>query len=163
MARQFYVAGCVDASFHALDLGVSKDGFKITIDPRFREIKSDCYGGSEGVYHEKQFMGALARISAEFVHYEKANVFPLMTFKSTTSGGATGVLPAIGDFVIQDGMAQTLILAGRLRTWSWPLAHVAAAVETEAGSKNATLMMVFEARMNNTTARLLFQEFATTT
>lgn len=161
MALAFHVAGCVDATYDGNNLGIATDGFQVAVDPRWEDIMTDCYGGPRGIWEERQFLGATGRVSCELVKFEKANVFPLLTFQSLASGGSIGVIPDIGDFVIADGLAQDLVLAGRLRTWTFSLAHVAQAVQIGVNGRAQKVRLSWDCRISSSTLKVLFTEAAT--
>src|SRR5690349_15679735 len=84
------------------DLGFSEDGARITLTPFFDNVHSDDFGGRPGPPSDSQLLGAIATIDIDFTKYVKAELDKLSAFQVN---GQAGVLPSIGKFVRQDGLA----------------------------------------------------------
>tara|TARA_R110000803_G_scaffold23906_5_gene58211 strand:+ start:4706 stop:5251 length:546 start_codon:yes stop_codon:yes gene_type:complete len=151
------------------DLGYSRNGVDITIEQKWEDVESDDYGGTGGVPADRQFLGAVAKITTELTKYERSEVEKLLSYSHTTGspttttlGGVMGVLPDIGSFVRQDGLYGKLDLiaasgSGSL-TRTFAQCFVSEALEVNLATKNSVYMVKWEAWIDSVEGMILFTE-----
>lgn len=153
MAIQHEVAGPVIVTWNTIQLGYSRDGVPIRIEPKWIDIQSDDYGGAAGAPSDIQLAGALCIVTAELTKYSKADCHALTSFYK---GGSAGVLPVIGSLIRQNSYHAALLLDGVNEDWTFSTAVIRQAIEVNKGTRYSTLVCGWECWINNTTARTLF-------
>lgn len=149
----------------AADLGYSRNGVDIVVEQFWEDIESDDFGGQGGHPADRQFLGAVAKITTELTKYSRVDVQKLLSYDSggtglsgTTLGGVQGVLPDIGTFVRQDALLGPLVLTGATLTRTYPLCYVSEAFEESIGTKNSVYMIKWEAWIDSVAGMVLFTE-----
>jgi hypothetical protein len=153
MAIQHQVAGPVIVTFNAAQLGYSRDGVQIRVEPKWGDIFSDDFGGAGGAPADAQLLGAICTVIAELTKYEKAEVHKLSSFEKA---GTAGVLPQLGTLIRQESEFAALLLDGKNEDWTFSTAFLRQAQEVNKGTRFSTFVIGFECWINNTTARTLF-------
>jgi hypothetical protein len=136
-----------------VQLGYSRDGATVRIDPRWIDIPSDDYGGPSGAPSDAQIVGAIATVSVDLTKYDGAEIRKLTSFQP---GGTAGTLPAFGTLVRQETKYATLLLDGSNEDWTFDQAFLRQAHEFNTGTRFSTYMLGWECWINNTSARVLF-------
>ncbi len=152
MAIQHIVAGPVIVTYNSVQLGYSRDGAQIRIEPRWIDIPSDDYGGASGAPADAQLVGAIATINCDLTKYEASAVRALSAF---VAGGTAGTLPAFGTLMRQGNQYATLLLDGVNEDVTFTVAFPRQPQEVNKGTRFSTYMLGFEAWVSNATARLL--------
>lgn len=132
-------------------LGFSEDGCQINIQPRYDEIYSDDMGGRAGVASDAQFVGATGNLDLIFPKYDVNRMDQLGSFdvrKLTVP--AVGVMPALGSFVRQDGLAATLLLRAPNESLSFATAFLRRNYEINSGTRFRRYICGFEMWLNQT-------------
>ncbi len=153
MAIAHIVAGPVSVKYNSVELGYSRDGVTIRIEPRYGDIASDDWGGAGGAPADTQLLGATASITADLTKYDRAECQKLTSFEKA---GAAGVLPVLGTLIRQDGEYAQLDLDGTNEDWGFSIAFMRQAIEVNKGTKYSTFLVGWEAWLSTTTARRLF-------
>lgn len=153
MALEHVVAGKALLKFGGVDLGYSRDGITIRLDPRWHEIFSDDFGGAEGAPADVQLLGATGTVIADLTKYSKSDVEALTAF---VAAGTVGILPPLGTLVRQEARFAALLISGDNESWSFPMAFPGEAQEVNKGTKKSTYVIGFRCHIDNTTARQLF-------
>lgn len=154
MPIQHSVAGPVVVTFNAIQLGYSRDGASIRIEPRWIDVPSDDFGGASGAPSDAQFVGAIASVSVDLTKYEAADVRRLTSFAGTS--GSAGVFPSFGTLMRQDLITESLLLDGVNEDWVFATAFVRAAIEVNKGTRFSTFNLGFECWINSAQSRQLF-------
>jgi hypothetical protein len=144
--------GAVVPTWNAIQLGYCEDGVPISIIPHVTEIYSDDNGGREGTPTEVQFLGARASMRLILTKYDKDKCDLLSSFSSAAlaSNNNKGILPVIGSFMRQDGLAAVLNLAGVNESRSFATAYLRGNYEINSGTRYRRYICEFEALMNQT-------------
>lgn len=153
MANLHRVAGPVIVTYNTVQLGYSRDGVSIRIEPRYGDIFSDDFGGQGGAPADSQLLGAIAIVTADLVKYDQTEVHKLTAFEKA---GAAGVLPQLGTLIRQEQEYATLFLDGKNEDWTFSVAFMRQPIEVNKGTKFSTLVVGWECWINNTTDRTLF-------
>jgi len=153
MAIAHIVAGPVLVKYNEATIGYSRDGVTIRIEPRWLDVHSDDFGGASGAPADAQIMGAIATIQADLTKYDNAEALKLTSFEKA---GAAGVLPQLGTLIRQESEFATLLLDGKNQDFTFDVAFMRQAQEVNKGTRFSTLVIGWEAWINNTTARVLF-------
>jgi len=153
MTIEHNVAGFVTVTYNAVQLGYSRDGVQIRIEPKWIDIPSDDYGGASGAPADAQLVGAIATVTADLTKYDKAFTRALTGFNKA---GTVGTLPVLGTLMRQESEFAVLLLDGVNEDWTFSTAIMRQAQEVNKGTKFSTFMLGWECWINNTTARLLF-------
>jgi len=148
------VAGPVIVTFNSLQIGYSRDGVQIRIEPRWIDVPSDEYGGASGAPSDAQIVGAIATVSADLTKYDKAQLRKLTSFAGTT--GTAGTLPAFGTLMRQDTKVQILLLDGANEDFTFSNAFVRQAIEVNKGTRFSSAMLAFECWVDAPATRVLF-------
>jgi len=151
MAIEHIVAGPVTVRFASVDLGFSRDGGTIRIEPRWGDVNSDDWGGAGGAPADRQLLGATATVTVDLTKYEASEVEKLTAF---VNAGATGTLPPLGTLIRQDARFAELALNGTKKTYTFATAFPAEPQEVNAGTRFSTFVLGFECWLNNTEARV---------
>lgn len=152
MPIQHEVAGPVKVVFNSIDLGYTRDGVQVSIEPKWIEIPSDDWGGQAGAPSDIQLVGAIATITLELTKYVKAEVEKLTSF---TSGGTAFTLPTFGTLMKQGSKTAALLLDGANDNLTFPVAFPKRAHEFNKGTKFTTYMLGFEAHLDAAATRVL--------
>lgn len=147
------VAGFVIVTFNGYQLGVSRDGVTIRIEPRWAEIPTDDFGGSGGTPSDIQHLGALAHVQCDLNAYDEAEVHKLTSF---VAGGSAGIMPQIGTLMKQESKTSTLLLDGKNQDWTFDVAFPQQPQEVNKGTRFSTFVLGFTCLINNTDDRELF-------
>lgn len=153
MAILHRVAGPVIITYNTVQLGYSRDGVNIRIEPRWGDIQSDDYGGQGGAPADTQLLGAIATVTAEMTKYDQTEAHRLTAFEKA---GTAGVLPQLGTLIRQELEYATLLLDGKNEDWTFAVAFMRQPIEVNKGTKFSTLVCGWECWINNTTNRQLF-------
>src|SRR3990167_7413627 len=119
MANQHRVAGPVLVTYNTVQLGYSRDGVTIRIEPKYLDIFSDDFGGASGAPADTQLLGAIATVTADFPKYDQTELHRLTAFEKA---GTAGVLPQLGTLIRQESEYAVLLLDGKNEDWSFPVA-----------------------------------------
>lgn len=147
------VAGPVLVRANSAELGYTRDGVRVSLEPRMLDVPCDQHGGEAGAPSDVQLMGGVARITCEFTKYDKTQLDALTSF---VRGGQTGVLPPFGTLMKQDGKTVSLTLAGTNETLTFNTAFVRQPIETNKGTRYSALTVIFEAHVDGPTTRRIF-------
>lgn len=139
--------------FGSLDLGFTRDGVTIRIEPRWLDVPSDDFAGANGIPSDAQFMGAIALIQADLTKYDKDEVRKLTSFEKA---GTAGVLPQLGTLIRQEEETSNLELDGKNEDWLFDVAFNRQALEVNKGTRYSTFVCGWEAWIGDTQARVLF-------
>lgn len=154
MSMLHQVAGPVIVTWDTTNqLGYSRDGAQIRIEPRWIDVFSDEYGGASGAPADAQLVGAVAHVSCDLTKYEQTYCHALTAF---TKSGSAGVLPAFGTLIRQDTKYAPLLLNGSNEDWTFSVAFVRQAIEVNKGTRFSTFVLNFECWVNSASARQLF-------
>lgn len=147
-----FTTGPVVPYWNAVQLGYCEDGVQVSVFPRFSEIFSDDMGGREGVPTDSQFLGATASIRLILTKYVKDKCDLLSSFSQAAlaSNINKGVMPVLGSFVRQDGLAAALVLSGVNESLSFATAFVRGNYEINSGTKYRRYVVELEAWLNQT-------------
>ena len=165
MAIEHHAAGCTHVWFNGNEYGLSRDGVDISIDPRWNDIPSDCYGGASGVPSDSQLLGATARVTAELTKFESARVRAAASMDPNAllpAGLGDVQLPAIGSFVRQgpSPLGGLLDLRGQAFRLSFPFSFLRMPQSFNMGSRASFYTIGWECWLSNETARVLMQYLA---
>lgn len=152
MAIVHQVAGATLVKFNGVDLGFSRDGVTVRLDPRWHDIFSDDFGGAEGAPADSQILGVTGTVICDLTKYDLASVEALTAF---VAGGSVGTLPPLGTLTRQENQFGALLLQGNT-SWSFPHAIPREAQEVNKGTKNSTYVIGFACYINSADARVLF-------
>lgn len=155
MAIQHEVAGPVIVTFDSLQLGYTRDGARIRLEPKWGDVHSDDYGGAGGAPADAQILGAVATVTCELTKYDIAELHKLTAFGEDPASATAFTLPAYGTLVRQDSKTQVLLLDGVNEDWTFSTAFVRQAMEVNKGTRFSTFMVGFECWVNAATTRLL--------
>lgn len=140
------------------NLGFAEDGARLTVTPRFEEVYSDDMGGRGGVPSDAQFLGATGHIDFVFTKYDKARMDQLASYDVTKlTTPAVGVMPVLGSFVRQDGLASTLLLRAPRESLSFATAFLRRNYELNSGTVHRKYLCGFELWLNQTDLTALTQ------
>lgn len=157
MAQQFFMSGPATVTFDGQVLGLNRGEIPISIQPRFIDVPTDEFGGSEGVPADAQFMGAIATVQLQLTKYDPTimqKVLRLVPFAS--SSYEYGEFPAIGTFVKQQGMARALKLTSINETRLFDVAFIRNPFECNMSARYRVYMVSFECWMDAAATRELF-------
>jgi len=155
MAISHNVNGCTKVTFKAIDLGYSRDGVDIRLEPKWAPIQSDCYGGSAGAPSDAQFMGAVATVTAELTNYDMAEVEGLSSFTSDALI-ASGTLPVIGTLARAGTLAEILVLTGTTNTYTFNTAILFHSQSVNKGTRASIHTLAWQCWIDADTTRVLF-------
>jgi hypothetical protein len=156
---QHEVHGPTTVVYNGVTLGYSRNGVTVRIDPFWENVPSDDFGGTGSSPSDAQFLGAIGRVVVDLTKYCKTAVQALSKFLVVGNDAIpVGKLPSIGTFVRQNGHTGLLSLVGSNRTVRFQTAFPRDAQELNLGTKYTSFMASFEAWMDNTTNRQLFDE-----
>ena len=145
--------GPVLVNYNLVDLGYSRDGAQIRIQPQWDDIKSDCTGGERGVPLDRQFLGATARISLDLTKYELAEMQRLSTLYSARALNApaetAGGTQTMGTLQRQENQGGPLLLSGVTHTIDFENAFVVDGMEWNVGTRASAYRISFEAWMDD--------------
>ena len=147
------VAGPVIVTYNTVQIGYSRDGVTIRIEPKWGDIFSDDFGGAGGAPADTQLLGAIASVTADFPKYDQTEAHKLTAFEKA---GTAGVLPQLGTLIRQESEYAVLLLDGKNEDWSFPVAFMRQPIEVNKGTKFSTLVCGWECWINDTSARLIF-------
>lgn len=153
MAIQHEVAGPVIVTWNGGQLGYSRDGVRVRIEPKWIDIPSDYYGGASGAPADAQIVGAIATVQCELTQYNKTLCHPLTSFYKA---GTAGVLPTLGSLVRQGSGYATLLLDGTVEDWTFTVAMIRQGQEVNKGTRFSTFVCGFECWISDPVARTLF-------
>lgn len=153
MAIVHQVAGATLVKFNGVDLGFSRDGVTVRLDPRWHDIFSDDFGGAEGAPADVQILGVTGTVICDLVKYDLASVEALTGF---SGGGSVGNIPVLGTLMRQQTQFATLLLQGDNTSWSFPHVFPREAQEVNRGTKNSTYVIGFACYIDSAQARVLF-------
>lgn len=146
-----YTTLACNIQWGGFDLGFAEDGAQLTIIPRFEDIHSDDMGGRGGAPSDAQFLGATGHIDFVFTKYLKARMDQLGSYdvrKLTTP--AVGVMPVLGSFVRQDGLAGPLVLRAVNESLTFETAYLRRNYEINSGVRARRYICGFELWLNQT-------------
>lgn len=110
--------GNLDAAYTTV--GINREAIPIIITPRFLDVPTDAWAGTDGYPADTQFMGAIANIQLSLTKYEIAQVDKLIEGVAN-SAKAVSVFPEFGSFARQNNLMFALYLesayATRLFNW----------------------------------------------
>lgn len=155
MAIQHEVAGPVIVTFDSLQLGYTRDGARIRLEPKWGDVHSDDYGGAGGAPADSQLLGALAHVTCELTKYDVAEIRKLTAFGEDPASATAFTLPTLGTLVRQENKTQTLLLDGVNEDWTFSTAFVRQAIEVNKGTRFSTLMCGFECWIDAAATRVL--------
>lgn len=135
-----------------VNLGYSRDGVQIRIEPKYLDIMSDDWGGANGVPADTQILGAIGHVTAEMNKYERDELHRLTSFERA---GTAGVLPQFGTLIRQELEYTSLYLDGKHENWSFSTAFVRQAIEVNKGTRYSTAVVGWECWMDSTQTRRL--------
>jgi hypothetical protein len=155
MAIEHIVAGPVIVTFQSQQLGYTRDGAKIRVEPKYGDVKSDDYGGEGGAPSDSQMLGAEAFVTCELTKYEAAQCNKLTAFGQTLAAATAGALAAFGTLMRQGSKTGTLLLDGVNEDWTFSVAFCHEAIEVNKGTKFTTFMCGFRCWVNAASTRVL--------
>lgn len=133
------------------ELGFTENGCQLGVQPNFDEIMSDDMGGSRGVPSDAQFLGARGFLNLVFTKYNKVYMDNLSCYTvAALTSGARGLMPALGSFVRQDGLAATLMLRAPNETLSFATGLLRGNYEINSGTPYRRYVCGFEVWLNQT-------------
>ena len=147
------VIGPVLVKYNSAELGYTRDGVRVSVEPKLLDVPCDTHGGEAGAPSDIQVMGGIARINCEFTKFDKTQIDALTAF---VRGGQAGTLPAFGTLLRQDGKTAPLVLAGSAETLTFGVAFVRNPIESNKGTRYSTTTVAFEAHVDSPTMRRLF-------
>lgn len=154
MAIQHVVAGASIVTFQSYQLGYTRDGVRIRIEPKWNEIKSDDYGGEGGAPADQQLLGAEAIITCDLTKYDAALVEKLTAYAVLMAGATAGTIGALGTLVRQDSKTGTLLIDGD-KNYTFATAFCFDSHELNAGTKYQTWNLGFKAWIDAPATRVL--------
>jgi len=140
-----------EVSWNNFQLGYSENGCQLVVQPNFDEIFSDDMGGIRGVPSDAQFLGARGFMNLVFTKYNKLFMDNLSCYTvAALTSGARGLMPALGSFVRQDGLAAALLLNAPNEALSFATAFLRANYEMNTGTPYRRYVCGFELWLNQT-------------
>lgn len=156
MAIEHVVAGPVNVTFASTQLGYTRDGARIRLEPKWADIQSDDYGGAGGAPSDAQILGVVGYVTCELTKYEASVLRKLTGFGEVYASATAGTLPTFGTLQRQESKTGILLLDGVNEDWTFNVAFVRQAIELNKGTRFTTAMVGFECWVNNASARQLF-------
>lgn len=141
MAIAYNIHGGVTVKYDGVNLGYTRNGVSVRINPRFKDYKIDHSGGDEGIPDESQFLGATADISIELEKYDRD---PAEILTSFNQGGAAGIHANMGALVKGDSLYAVLDLVGATHTIRFPVAVIKGGQELSFSLRASMFMVRFE-------------------
>lgn len=144
------------------DLGINRESIPMVIQPKFLDIPSDDWGGTDGAPADAQFMGAIATIQLSLTKFEKAIADRLLEGLLYATNTA-GVSVPFGSLVRQQShmfamKLDSQLTAGKadekLVTFEYCFIRGGGAVGH--GTRYSSFDLTVEAWMNSSTARTLY-------
>lgn len=155
MAIEHFYTGPVLVTFNSVQLGYTRDGVRVRIEPKFADIHSDDWGGAGGAPADTQLLGAVASCVCDLTKYSKADVDALTAY---VKSGTKATLPAFGTLIRQESKYATLLLDGTQEERSFAMAFIRGAHEYNAGTRARVYNISFEMHLDATTTRVLFTD-----
>ena len=146
----------VNAGAGMEELGYTRSGVAIIIEPKYVDVPSDRYGGEQGTPADIVWLGAIARIRMEFSEYDLAVASKVGAF---LAGASAGTLPQPGQLMFNGSFGMRLLIHSASTPLNFPRGMPRGPVETERSSIWAPFISEWEAYpdanrllYNNTTA-----------
>lgn len=153
MAVAHYYDGPVAVTFATLEIGYTRDGVEVVLEPRWSDVHSDDYAGTSGAPSDSQFMGAIGMCHLDLIKYNKTNLDTISTWKKT---GTAGVLPAFGTLVRQESAYGALVLTGTSEVGTYNVAFPRSPQTHNRGTRVRGHRVSFEIWVNNPTDKVLY-------
>ena len=133
-------------------MGVNRESIPVVIEPKYLDVETDEYGGTDGVPADSQMMFATAKINLNLTKYDKAAIEDQwLSLDDVASQAVVGQLVEPGTFVRQEGIAKALRIVGTNWTTTFEVAFLRGGFELNAGTKYRTYVMNFEACISRPT------------
>jgi hypothetical protein len=138
-------------------IGYAEDRVMMRVQPFWDLVHSDGYGGLAGPPADRQLLGAVVQIMATITTFtsDLDLIDDLHTFSSGKTTNGTVVLPAVGSFARQDGLADTLIIEGRGESRTFSPATLTEAQELNSSARHRRFQMGWTAEVDDACARNL--------
>lgn len=166
MAIQHFNLGPSVVYWDGANIGYSRDGVDVAVDPRWNDIPSDQYGGQGGAPSDSQLLGAIARCSAELTSFEKNIVLRLGSYNPETADLTAGVgeitLPVFGSFVRQGDypLAKVLEIRGSNGRLKFPVAFLRNPQDMNLGTRATFYSCGWECWVDAAQSRKLYEFLA---
>ena len=131
----------VSVTYNNNDIGFTRDGVRIRVEPRWGDVFSDDWGGEGGAPADTQILGSIAIVTLELTKYDIGNVQGLTSFNKTPNAG---LIDPPGTLTRQESKFGTLVLTGSKEVWTFTVAFPREAYEVNKGTKFSRLIMEFE-------------------
>lgn len=151
------VAGPTKIYFNSQALGYSRDGVRISFQPKWIDIASDDWGGASGAPADAQLVGAIATVQCELTKYDPVYCHALNSFYKTTD---VAKLPVFGTLMRQGNYYGILRLDSTVYKWTFDVAIVRQGQEVNRGTRFSTFVCGFECWLDSTSSRKIFTEAA---
>ncbi|WP_321377117.1 hypothetical protein [Trichococcus shcherbakoviae] len=146
MAKTVHVAGPVLVKVAFLssleELGYTRSGVDVRLEPHFLDVPGDEGGGEEGVPIEIEFLGETARIRLELTKYDDTVANKV---HARVVGGTAGTPAAAGTLIFAGAKDMRVCLVGTNEPMNFPRCVPREPTELNKGSKFSTLVFEFVA------------------
>lgn len=149
------VEGPVLVTWGLSQLGYSRDGVQIRVEPKWIDIPCDEWGGASGAPADAQLVGAVGHVQCDLTKYDQALCQALTSF---VLAGTVGVLPVFGTLMRQGTKTAALTLTGTANTLGFSTTFVRQAIEVNRGTRFSTFVCAFECWLNAADTRTLFTD-----
>ena len=148
------------------NIGYSRDGVNVGIDPKWYDIPSDQYGGQGGAPSDSQLLGCIARCQGELTSFEKNIVLRLGSYDPETADLTSGVgeitLPSFGSFVRQGSypLGKVLEIRGSNGRIKFPVAFLRNPQDLNLGTRATFYSCGWECWVDAASTRKLYEFLA---
>ncbi len=153
MASTHFYDGPVLVSFNSLEIGYTRDGVEVTLEPRFADVHSDDWAGTSGAPSDTQFMGAIGTVHLDLIKFNKTNLDVIATWKKT---GTAGVVLPFGTLMRQESAYAPLVLTGTKEVGTYNIAFPRSPQTMNKGMRVRGHRVSFEVWVNNPTDLVLY-------
>lgn len=145
------------------ELGINREAIPVVVQPRFLDVPSDDWAGTDGAPADAQYMGAIATIQLSLTKFDKAICDRLVDGYLYT-GSVAGTMLQFGSFMRQGGHMFALQLDSQLTagktdeklvTYTYCFVRNGGAVGH--GTRYSSYDLIIEAWLDATTTRKLYE------
>lgn len=154
--------GVADTLSAYTQIGINRESIPIVIQPRFLDVPSDDWAGTDGAPADAQFMGAIATVQLSLTKVEVAWVDRLLDGLLFATNTAGTTVP-FGSFIRQGNLMfalklNSVALAGKTdeKVMTFPYCFVRGGGAVGQGTRYSSYDLTVEAWMNSSTTRQLY-------